>query len=210
MTRCRYRFSPFLGLLLSGLVLLSSGCATAGSTQDPQIAPQQNTGETLLEEGRRYAELGQSVRAEQYYLAARQAGANPDEVFTLLVETCVGSGRLGSALRHVNHQLRLQPEDVRLLQLAASLSEALGHRRATENHIAELAAARDLSPQAELFLAEYYARDPGNQEEAIARFKNYLQRVPSNGRVAWAAPTLARLVAEREELHSLKHAEVAP
>jgi thioredoxin-like negative regulator of GroEL len=90
-------------------------------------APRQSApGESLLEKGRLFAERGQSLRAEQYFLAAREAGAAPGEVLVLLVDTCIKSGRYRSALSHVEARLLDAPFDQALRELAIALRRTLG------------------------------------------------------------------------------------
>jgi hypothetical protein len=70
------------------------------------------------------------LRAEQYYLAAVDAGVPDADVFPLLVETCIESGRFRSALSHVEARLLEQPDSPALLKLSSALRQTLGLERA--------------------------------------------------------------------------------
>jgi Flp pilus assembly protein TadD len=76
--------------------------------------------------GQEQAQRGDSLRAEQYYLAAQRAGYPESKVLPSLLEVCVSSGRLRSALGYAEPYLRRHPEDFRLRHLVASIHLGLG------------------------------------------------------------------------------------
>lgn len=178
------------------LFLCALGCA--GSQGGADLARSASADVALLEKGREYAALGQSVRAEQYFLAAARSGANSATVFELIIETCVASGRLGSALRHVEDFLRKNPDDPRLIQLAASLNEALGHDEAARQLVLSLTRSEAITPEGSLFIAEFFDRAGTDRQEAIARYQRYLSQTEPENQAPWAAPALRRLLAQED------------
>jgi hypothetical protein len=77
--------------------------------------------------GHAQADHGDNVRAEQYYLAAQRAGHPESQVLPSLLDVCVSSGRLRSALDYAEPYLRNHPEDFRLRHLVASIHFGLGN-----------------------------------------------------------------------------------
>ena len=146
----------------------------------------------LMEMAAALAARGESNRAEQYYVAALQAGADPKEVYPPLVETCIQAGRFGSALQHAERHLRDAPEDLRLLRLAASLSEALGHQRAANEYALQIAQLPNRGAEDELFLGAYFDRQRMS-EKATEHLERYLARTSAENQEPWVRPTLKRL-----------------
>lgn len=157
-------------------------------------------GEILLEKGRNYARLGQSVRAEQYLLAALRQGAEPRLVYPTLVETCVQSGRLQSALVHVQAAIALSPTDARLRQLAASLYLALGQQEQAGFEAARLAESVGSSDQTLYFLGDFYEFGKKDDRTAEAYYRKYLARLPEGSEAYWARSGILRIEHRRQAL----------
>src|SRR5690606_32430108 len=125
----------------------------------------------LLSQGRFFAARGESVRAEQYFLAAVQEGVPRSEVFPELLQSCVESGRLRSALHHVEEEIRMRSEEPSLLQLAASLSWALDHKRAAFGFVSRLEQVAASRPASLLFLAEFYEERAVDLERSVLYYR---------------------------------------
>lgn len=178
-------------LLLS--FLLITGCAEKVSqAQSPSSPPRQS--QHWLEQGRELSRLGQSVRAEQYLLAAWDAGASVDEVAPLLIEVCVKDGRLRSALFYVARVRRMQPSNTAVLQLSATLHSALGQSERAEQDVAALESLEPTQPEALFFLGEYLLLH-GQCERGRKYLSEYLQRAPQGEDAPWARSLLSRDVA---------------
>lgn len=108
-----------------GLALASELAGCSGRKPAPEAAPAPNA-DQLLATGRRLARQGNSLRAEQYLLAAMDAGIQADQAFPLLVSTCIRSGRYRSALMHVESRLLEMPDDLALRELSRTLRVSLG------------------------------------------------------------------------------------
>lgn len=152
-----------------------------------------------LEVGKSFARQGQSVRAEQYYLAALALGADERDVFFLVVDTCIQSGRLGSAMRYVDERLRADPENPEILQLAASLREALGHTRQAWGYVVRLERIDRPSPQQLLYLAEFYERQGDAPEKSLRLYVGYRDAVPVDEREPWVDAAVRRLKREIDQ-----------
>src|SRR5262245_23776335 len=95
------------------LVTSVSGCGAAPEPASPaKAAPKRpEEPEALFESGRRAAERGDALRAEQYLALALERGYDRGKVVRLLVEVCVRSSRLRAALLHAEPYLRDHPDD---------------------------------------------------------------------------------------------------
>jgi tetratricopeptide (TPR) repeat protein len=108
--------------------LLAVGCAFGCANPPEPRAPQQGNLEEWLAFGDQYAGQGESLRAEQYYLAALEQGASTELVLPRLLRVCIASGRLRSAASHAERHVREHPGATEVRYLLATLQAALGDR----------------------------------------------------------------------------------
>ncbi|HTE51994.1 MAG TPA: tetratricopeptide repeat protein [Kofleriaceae bacterium] len=125
---------PTRSLLVSALAALAfatlwaggSGCSHApppsGATDPLARAP----ADLLLRRGRAFAAAGDTIRAEQYLVAASHRGAEDRFVAPILIGTCIRGQRYRAALAHIERFVRRHPRDIQLRQLSAVLYLATG------------------------------------------------------------------------------------
>lgn len=161
----------------AALVLLVS-CASARSLPPPAFAHGPSADELL---GRAEASEGQgdSVRAEQYAVAAIARGAAEDRVTRFLVRVCLLADRPRSALRYTLASLAHHPDDVALQYVAAVIQQALG------DDVAALRSAEVLTRSHPSFAPGFYVlglalREQGDLEGARTAFATLLQLDPAN------------------------------
>lgn len=181
-------------LLVVSLTVL--GMPSFGCSRNGTVAPSYGDGtagtEGLLKQAREYSQRGESHRAEQYFLAALESGASPDDVYPELIDACIRGGRLGSASVHVDKRLRERPRDLNLLRLSISLEEGLGHERKATLRALELSSKEELSPEQALFLSGYFER-LGQVRRALELLGNYLARADESERPLWVYEARRRL-----------------
>ena len=156
------------------LALFFGGCAAAELPVEQRVL-EENEAPRLLAMGIYFANSGQSVRAEQYFLAAQSQGADGSEVFELLIDTTVKSGRLRSALGYAEREIRRRPEVPELRQLAASLYWGLGQKSNAAEEIETLSTMGALPSSSLLFLAEFHNYRSQRPLEAIRFYRSYLE-----------------------------------
>ena len=104
-----------------------TGCASrapaAPGNPDPLASA---PAELLLKRGRAFASAGDTIRAEQYLVAAMRRGAEDHEVAPVLIGTCIRGQRYRAALAHTERFVRRHPRDIQLRQLSAVLYMATG------------------------------------------------------------------------------------
>lgn len=183
-------------LAVAAISVACLGCA-GNRAVAPPLQPDAEVGE-LQKKAREFSGRGESHRAEQYFLAALEAGASPDELYPELIDACVRGGRLGSAAVHVDKRLRERPDDLGLLRLSISLEEALGHERKAFARADQLTSSPHLSAEQQLFLAGYFER-AGQTSRALKYFHIYMQNRPEHERPAWVASAVSRLESSPQE-----------
>jgi tetratricopeptide (TPR) repeat protein len=183
-----------------GISLLSTwGCSPSGAS--PKVvsaSPQGAEAARLKEMGERLSASGQSVRAEQYFLASLEAGEPEKAILPALIDTCIQSGRLRSALDYVQRATKLDPHDERLRRLLASLYLSLGQIRAATDEVQQLSMNRELSPETILFVAEFFEHTLLESSAAMAFYRRYLASVSEGEAPAWVSFSLRRLEGEVE------------
>lgn len=162
-------------------------------------APGPNEAEQLHASGMRLSRMGQSVRAEQYFLASIDAGADEGLVLGDLIETCIASGRLRSAIDYVERALRGDPKSFELRRLAVSLYVSLGQTEAADEHVQVLVAVKKLPEELLLFMGEFFEQSGQQDQQALGYYQEYLGRVGLKGAPAWVSYSVQRLK-QREEL----------
>ncbi len=128
----------------------------------------------LLSQGKKFAAQGQSIRAEQYFLAAYERGVPQAEVFEWLIEVTIKSGRLRSALTYIKSELRSRPEEIALRQLATSIYWGLGLSEEAEQSAERLALSKALKPEVLLFLGEFYHYCARRSDLAVIYYRRFL------------------------------------
>lgn len=112
-------FKPLLVLFLLALPGCGGATPPPREPQAPMAGPAQR--DELFELGRRAAERGDSVRAEQYLSLALEHGYAKERALPLLLRVCVAGSRLRAALDHAEPYLREHPEEDQLRLLVASI-----------------------------------------------------------------------------------------
>lgn len=134
----------------------------------------------LVERGRAFAELGDSTRAEEYFAAALDQGANAREVLPLLLQVCVQTGRYRSAIQHAQNHLRRHPDDLATRFVAGTLHAAVGDTKEAKEALSVVIKQRPDDAKAHYALA-VLARDNENDIVTADRhFREYL-RIEPNG-----------------------------
>jgi tetratricopeptide (TPR) repeat protein len=199
MSRCRTASPPIaLSLALSALL---AACAHAPLAAAPQTNPAraQLTAGALLDRGIALLHAGDGLRAEQYLVLAVRAGAPAARAIVPLVQACVLSSRLQSALEHALPHLRRHPEAWRLRMLVAAIQLALGRSELARRELERVQRAQPDAPAAH-YLAAVIARDQlGDARAASASFAAYVRAAPRGEHAAEARAWLRERAAAEAE-----------
>lgn len=188
------------GALLAAIFLLPW---QVGCTGSPPVAASPLQGPSQAEQyhasGLRLSRQGQSVRAEQYFLASIDAGGDENLVLGDLIETCIASGRLRSAIDYVERALRGDPKSFELRRLAVSLYVSLGQAAAADEHVQVLVVTKKLPDELLLFLGEFFEQSGQQDKQALGYYQKYLESVGPQMAPVWVSYAVRRLK-QREEL----------
>jgi len=159
-------------LLVAALQLAGVGCgagrpAIPASGQPGATDPlERQTAEELFQRGRESADRGDTVRAEEYLQLALDKGYDRRRALPVLLNVCLSSGRLRSALNYAEPELRLRPDDPELRYLVASIHLALGQRDEARNELEQLLRSAPTQAAALYLLGIVEADDFGEEDVA--------------------------------------------
>lgn len=187
-----------VGILLSVVFAFSGlGCAAAPANKaqaDMATLRRETTIDKLVDRGKAFAMVGDMTRAEEYFTAALEQGANPHEVLPLVLDVCVRTGRYRSAAQHAENQLRKHPDDVSTRFVLGTLYVALGEPRQAREALEKVVEARPNEPKVRYALA-VLARDSENDiVEADKQFREYLRLEPDGAHAEEARASLLKRV----------------
>lgn len=146
--------------------------------------------EELYAHGAALAQQGDSMRAEQYIVAAVERGFSVDEALPLLIQVCVASDRLSSALSHAEPHLRQHPDRWPLRHVVGTLYLGLGR---VDDAQRELERVVDQAPNAAMprfHLGMLLYENRGDREAARPHLERYLELDPEGAHVAEARSVL--------------------
>lgn len=118
------------------LLFFALGTSCARPNAPPaHLRPQPPSAAALFDHGTRLARRGDSVRAEQYLVAALEHGYPEERGLPWLLRVCIEGSRLRSAVRHASLHLERHPDELELEPLVATLLVALGERERARSRL---------------------------------------------------------------------------
>ncbi|HWM87276.1 MAG TPA: tetratricopeptide repeat protein [Kofleriaceae bacterium] len=135
----------------------------------------------LLERGRHFAAGGDTIRAEQYFVAASRRGADDAVVVPLLLDTCIRGQRFRAALVHAERFLEHSPRDRALRQMSAVLYLATGQPDKARDALERVVAVAPDEPEPRYLLAVAHT-ELGQPRRAAPHLRRYLALSPSGER----------------------------
>lgn len=193
MPRVRSTYLRHLAPLLVGITGL--GCGASAPTHGGDAAPwtshegRPRRAESLVRAADRFARQGDSIRAEQYLLAALEEGAPEAEIVPQLVVLCVEASRLRAAVEYAEDYLRSHPGDVSLRFLMATALVALARPDAARVALEEVLRLRPDHASAHyvlgsLLLDSLLLDSLGRPERAEFHLRRYLELAPDGAHAA--------------------------
>jgi len=164
-----------LALALAGTAACSHSQPARPHSPDPLASAPVSL---LLKRGRAFAAAGDTIRAEQYLVAASNRGARYRDVVPLLLQTCIRGQRFRAALAHAEHFLARRPQDDKLRQMTGVLYLATGSpdraREALETVIED--SPESAEPHYLLAMAH---QQMGDQRLAVRELRAFLELEPT-------------------------------
>ena len=107
---------------LAIVLLAASACASTQAGEMPPGDPLARVqGRQLYHQALSFAQSGDLVRAEQYFVSSLERGMDERTVMPSLIRTCVSASRFRAAVGYATHYLERHPEDVPLRFLTATI-----------------------------------------------------------------------------------------
>jgi tetratricopeptide (TPR) repeat protein len=135
----------------------------------------------LVLRGRAFASVGDETRAEQYFSAAIDAGGNAAEILPELLRVCIASKRYRVAIEYASPWLEINPRDVRLRFVVASLRASVGDVAAAGTDFQKIVEENPNDASAHFAYAVLLHDQLGDVVRADGEFREYLRLEP-NGR----------------------------
>lgn len=182
-------------IVVVAMAASSAGCAPRdGATaqvasKKADLHPDRDP-QSLVASGRAYADAGDLVRAEQYFVAALDHGADYDKVLPLLLRVCLASNHYRYAIDHVEVALARDPTNSRLRFVSGSLYLLVGAHGTARERLEQ--AARELGddPEVQFQVAAFFRDDLADKVNADRYFRHYLRIAPKGNHATEARASL--------------------
>lgn len=144
----------------------------------------------LIEEGRAFAAIGDTTRAEQYFSAAITNGADESAIIPLIVKVCVRDGRYELAIERTSRYTQKHPNDVRVRYLLGTLYGAIGDSGRARNELEFVVNAKPNDPEPHWALAKILHDEGKDLVLADGQFREYLRLAPTGAHADEARASL--------------------
>lgn len=189
---CRWD-GPSLGLcaVIAFTQLVGAGCAPTAAHPKPSPAEERARSAALLvEQGRAYASVGDSLRAEQYFAAALKQGAEESAVLPLLLRACVEQKNYRLAVEYAEAALAREPRNARLRLLAGTLHASVGDSARSRDRLERAASELANEPEVQFTVAVSFRDDANDVVTADKYFRRYLELDPNGAHAEEAKSSL--------------------
>jgi Tfp pilus assembly protein PilF len=188
--------SARLTVLVAALVA-TLGCAPTReqtTAKDLQAMRNEATPERLLERGDVAARGGDLTRAEQYFVAALQAGADERLVTTKLLLVCVTDGRFPSAEDYGEDFLRRHPGDTEIRYALATVYIARDELQQAREALEQVVQERPDLPDPHFALATVLRKQGDALVDADHQLREYIRLEPQGPYAEAARASLLKSV----------------
>lgn len=188
--------APIVFLVTS--LLVGCGRPTPASPAETPASAGQKSGDKdaafLLEQGRAYAEVGDSLRAQQYFAASLKAGADEKVAFPLLLRACVEQKNYRLAAEYAEAALARHPKNARLRFLSGALHGTLGDTARSRERLERAAKELPRDAEVQFTVGVFFRDDAADVVSADRYFRQYLALAPDGTHVEEAKSSLMERV----------------
>jgi Flp pilus assembly protein TadD len=146
----------------------------------------------LIDEGRAFAAVGDTTRAEQYLAAAMSNGADEAVVIPLLIKVCVRDGRYELAIDYAQHYTQKHPSDTRVRYLLGTLYAAIGDGGRARRELEFVISAKPDDAEPHWALAKILQDQGKDPVLADGQFREYLRLAPTGAHAEEARASLTK------------------
>jgi tetratricopeptide (TPR) repeat protein len=171
----------FVGILALSAIALTASCAPRKTVVESQIETirEEQSPDKLIHRGRAFAVVGDYTRAEQYFAAAIDAGADVEEALPSLLRACLAERRFRAAIAYAQPQLDKEPENFRLRFVIGSLYATIGDNTMAWEHLKQVAKERPGYPEVHFALGMLALAGEDDPVVADEHFRDYLRLRPA-------------------------------
>lgn len=182
---------------LSAAMALATTCGCGASKSDEMRAnvktfERDQKPERLIQLGKAFAQVGDLTRAEQYFAAALDSGADGHVVVPMLLAVCVRDGRYRAALEYGEGHLRKHPTDGRTRFVVATIYAGIGEAAQARAHLERVIVERPEEAEAHFALGVLMRDSFKDPVSADPHFREYLRLAPQGSHVEEARGSLLR------------------
>lgn len=191
-------------------VLATTACASRPSdrvARDVSTVRAERTPDKLVARGVAYAGVGDLTRAEQYFAAALDAGADPEVVLPKLLRVCITSGNHLAAINYATPLLERHPDDVDLRFVVAELRAVTGDTQGARADLARVVELAPEEPAPHYAYARLLKTQVGDAAAADHEYREYLRVAPTGEH---AEESRAQLLVSVRSTPSVQVATVHP
>ena len=167
--------------------------------KDMAAANGEKTPDKLLARGRAFESVGDLVRAEQYYAAAIQEGADAKEVLPLLLRVCIDGRRYRVAIEYAEPYLKKHPADWKLRLVVAALYGGIGEPAIERAELEQVLAVNPNEATGHYALAVLLRDQYDDLVGADAHFREYLRLDPEGDHADEAKASLLKTITPKGE-----------
>ena len=174
--------NPKSQILVILAVLATTACASRPSdrvARDVSTVREERAPDKLVARGVAFAGVGDLTRAEQYFAAALDAGADPDVVLPKLLRVCINSGNHLAAISYATPLLERHPDDVDLRFVVAELRAVTGDTEGARADLAKVVALAPEEPAPHFAYARLLKTQMGDAVGADHEYREYLRVAPT-------------------------------
>lgn len=179
---------------LLAVALAATACGGGAATPDPvgrlRIMNKAEAPDKLLQEGKAFAAIGDTTRAEQYFSAAISRGADEAKVVPLIVIVCVRDGRYELAIDYASRYAQKHPNDLRVRYLLGTLYAAVGDSGRARGELEFVVRAKPNDPEPHWALAKVLHDEAKDPTSADGQFREYLRLAPTGAHAEEARASL--------------------
>jgi len=165
------------------LLLLAACGGSPSPGSDPArtlaIMKKAETPEKLVADGKAFAAIGDTTRAEEYFTAAVSQGGDESKIVPLIIEVCVRDGRYELAIDHASRYARKHPNDVRMRYVLGTLYAAIGDAGHARFELEFVVRAKPNDPEPHWALAKVLHDEAKDTASADDQFREYLRLAPT-------------------------------
>ena len=154
----------------------------------------------LVARGLAFASVGDLTRAEQYLVAALDAGAPADRVLPHLLEVCIAASHYRAGIEYASPELQRNPDDARLRFVVAELRALTGDVSGARSDLDIVTSSQPSEAAPHFAYARLLRDDFGDRVGADREFRAYLRIEPHGEHRNEARGALLKAVAVQAAL----------